>query len=859
MNTHSALRKPDAAARVTAVLGPTNTGKTHFAIERMLAHRSGMIGLPLRLLAREVYDKIVRIKGANAVALITGEEKIFPKDARYYVCTVEAMPLDISVACLVIDEIQLCADPERGHVFTDRLLHARGEEETIFLGADTMRGSIQRFVPRAYFMSRARFSDLAHTGHKKLTRLPRRAAVVGFSAEDVYGIAELIRRQRGGAAVVLGALSPRTRNAQVELYQSGDVDFLVATDAIGMGLNMDVDHVAFAAMEKFDGYGMRPLRPDEVGQIAGRAGRHMNDGTFGTTGECEPLDEELIARVEGHRYDPVRVLQWRNASLDFGSLDRLITSLDEPPPMKGLAKARPASDFSALRMLAANDDVITLTNSRSAVHRLWEACQLPDFRKLSSEEHVRLVHSIFLFLMSDEGVLPDDWLARQIERLNITEGDVATLSGRLAQIRTWTYASHRSSWVKDSAHWQEVTRAVEDRLSDALHERLTQRFIDRRTSVLMKHLREDETIDLTLDDSGGVAIGGETVGKLEGFRFEPDPRAEGIHGRTLRAAAMRGLEGEFVARARRLTAAEDKDIVLSEHGKLWWDGAVVGTLSKGSAPLAPRVEVLADDRLKGELRENVQTRLDAFVQSRIATRLLPLLSLGGGVEAKVGTSDALPAQARGIAHQLLENFGSLERAQVTLPDQIGPLIRALKAFGIWFGKRSIYLPKMLRPDAASLLALLWGVWTEQQRLFTPPQAGLTSFVNDGNLPLGFLAAAGFRVIARRAIRLDMLERLEEELEKGAAAGVNAETLLPKLVSLIGSSNDELKDVLAKIGWQIVEVADTGNGVTHVWRRELPRRQKQQQHRRPPKREPKVREIKVDPNSPFAGLAALLRK
>jgi len=858
MNNDPARRAPDAVSRVTAVLGPTNTGKTHFAIERMLAHRSGMIGLPLRLLAREVYDKIVRLKGANLAALITGEEKIVPKDARYYVCTVEAMPLDIPVACLVVDEIQLCADPERGHVFTDRLLNARGEEETIFLGADTMRGAIQRFIPRAYFMARTRFSDLAYTGHKKLTRLPRRSAVVGFSADDVYGIAELIRRQRGGAAVVLGALSPRTRNAQVELYQSGDVDFLVATDAIGMGLNMDVDHVAFAAMEKFDGYGMRPLKPEEAGQIAGRAGRHMNDGTFGTTGEAVPLDEELVSRIEGHRYDPVRVLQWRNSTLDFHSIERLLTSLDEPPPTRGLGKARPASDYTALRHLATQDDVLALANSRTGVHRLWDACQIPDFRKLSVDEHIRLVQSIFLFLMSDEGVLPDDWLARQIERLNITDGDVATLSGRLAQIRTWTYASHRSNWTKDPGHWQGVTRAVEDRLSDALHEQLTQRFIDRRTSVLMKRLREDDEIALTLDDSGGVAIDGEVVGKLDGFRFEPDARAEGVHGRTLRAAAMRGLEGEFVARARRLVECEDKAITLSEHGKLWWDGAIIGHLTAGGAPLAPRVEILADERLKGDLRDEVQTRLDAFVQTRIGTRLQPLLALGEGVEAKAGTEDALPAAARGIAHQLLENFGSLERAKVQLPENIGSLIRALKPFGVWFGRRSVYLPKMLRPDASSLLALLWGVWTKQPRLYTPPQAGLTSFVNDGGMPSAFLAAAGFRAIGRRCIRLDMLERLEEELEKGAASGANAEVLLPKLVSLIGSSNEELKATLTQLGWHMVEVADTGNGVTLVWRKQREKPQRPQKHRRD-RREPAAPKITVNPNSPFASLAALIRK
>src|SRR5579863_6738180 len=384
------IRPALSASRIGAVLGPTNTGKTHFAIERMLAHRSGMIGLPLRLLAREVYDRIARLRGAAEVALITGEERILAKQARFYVCTVEAMPLDISVACLVVDEIQLCADPERGHVFTDRLLHARGEEETLFLGSDTMRGMIQKFIPRAWFVTRPRFSDLAYTGAKKLTRLPRRSAVVGFSAEEVYGIAEIVRRQRGGAAVVLGALSPRTRNAQVALYQSGDVDFLVATDAIGMGLNMDVDHVAFAAREKFDGRSTRALTPAETGQIAGRAGRYMNDGTFGVTADCEPFEDELIARVETHRYDPIRVLQWRNAVLDFRSLESLNESLEAPPPERGLTRARPASDAVALKILSEDDEIRPLAATRDRVMRLWDVCQLPDFRKLSTDEHVKL-------------------------------------------------------------------------------------------------------------------------------------------------------------------------------------------------------------------------------------------------------------------------------------------------------------------------------------------------------------------------------------------------------------------------------------------------------------------------------------
>ena len=838
------MHKQYRHTKVTALLGPTNTGKTFFAIERMLAHKCGMIGLPLRLLAREVYDRIVKLRGANDVALITGEEKIVPKHPRYYVCTVEAMPLDILVACLVIDEIQLCADAERGHVFTDRLLHARGTEETLLLGSDTMRGIIQRFIPNAWFVSRARFSDLAYNGPKKLTRLPRQSAVVGFSAEDVYGIAEVIRRQRGGAAVVLGALSPRTRNAQVELYQSGDVDFLVATDAIGMGLNMDVDHVAFAARDKFDGARMRPLAPAEIGQIAGRAGRYMNDGTFGVTGDCEPFEDELVHRLETHRYDPVRVLQWRNRSLDFRSLAKLNESLDAPPPERGLVRARPASDAVALRTLSTDEEVTALATSRDHVVRLWDVCQLPDFRKLSTDEHVKLVRNIFLFLSKD-GALPDDWLARQIARADVVEGDVATLSGRLAQIRTYTYAAHRSRWTRDGAHWQGITRAVEDRLSDALHERLTQRFIDRRTSVLMKHLRDDEFASLALDEAGGVSVGGEAIGKLEGFRFVPDPRAVGIHGRTLRAAALKGLESEIASRSTALAAAEDAAITLSENGKLWWDGAIVAKLAPGPSPLAPVVQMLADEHVKTEC---LQARLASWITERITARLRPLLALRDAAEARTGTQRALPGEARGIAHQLAENFGSLDRKTLPLPEKIGPQIRALRPFGVWFGRRTVYLPKLLRPDAAALLTLLWGVRTKIESPPAPPAPGLTSFAVDKGNDTASLQAAGFAVLAGRAIRFDMLERLEDELEKAMASGSDAETLQTQIVSLLGSGKDEARSVLAELGWQTVEVA----GAKQVWRRvkeKQPRRHERSAVSKKPEPPP-------DTNSPFAGLAAL---
>ena len=827
--------------KVTAVLGPTNTGKTFFAIERMLAHKSGMIGLPLRLLAREVYDRVVKLRGSHEVALITGEEKIVPKAPRFYVCTVEAMPLDIPVACLVIDEIQLCADPERGHVFTDRLLHARGEEETMLLGSDTMRGIIQKFIPKAWFVTRARFSDLAYTGAKKLTRLPRRSAVVGFSADDVYGIAEVIRRQRGGAAVVLGALSPRTRNAQVALYQSGDVDFLVATDAIGMGLNMDVDHVAFAARDKFDGARMRALRPDEIGQIAGRAGRYMNDGTFGVSVDCEPFEDELVQRVETHRYDMVRVLQWRNADLDFRSLAALNESLDAPPPERGLTRARPASDAVALKILSQDSEVAALATSRQSVARLWDVCQLPDFRKLSTDEHVKLVRNIFLFLSGEGRVIPDDWLARHIARADVSEGDVATLSGRLAQIRTYTYAAHRQGWTRDGAHWQGITRAVEDRLSDALHERLTQRFIDRRTSVLMKHLRDDEFASLALDEAGGVSIGGEAIGKLEGFRFVPDPRAVGIHGRTLRAAALKGLESEIAARSAALAGAQDSAITLSEHGKLWWDGAIVARLVAGASPLAPNIEMLADAHVKTDA---LRTRLETWIAARIAAKLGPLLALRDAADAKTGEQSALIGQARGIAHQLAENFAAMERSKLALPEKLGPLVRALRPFGVWFGRRTVYLPKLLRPDAAALLTLLWGVWNKKEAPPAPPAPGLTSFAVDKGSDTAPLHAGGFAAMGGRAIRFDMLERLEDELEQALSSGTDAETLMTKLVSLLGSSKEEASQVLAALGWRRIAVADA----KPVWRRakEKPRRPEKPSKPAPP----------PDPNSPFAGLAAL---
>ncbi len=843
---------PALSRRLTAVLGPTNTGKTHFAIERMLAHRSGMIGLPLRLLAREVYDKIVRLKGLTEVALITGEERIVPKFPRFFVCTVEAMPVDIPVAFLAVDEIQLSTDPERGHVFTDRLLHARGEEETMWLGALTMRGAIARIAPDTHFITRPRFSDLAYTGAKKLSRLPRRSAIVAFSVEDVYSLADTVRSQRGGAAVVLGALSPRTRNAQVALYQSGDVDFMIATDAIGMGINMDVDHVAFAAREKFDGMMVRPLRPEEIGQIAGRAGRYMNDGTFGVTGDTEPFDAELVQQIENHRYDPVKVLQWRNSALDFGSLDRLLSSLDAPAPARGLIKARPASDHATLMALARDEDVLKFACAPAAVRLLWQACQLPDFRKLTPDEHSRLVGQIYRHLMSKEGVLPEDWLARQIARLDVVEGDVDTLSGRLAQIRTWTYAAHKHGWTRDPAHWQEVTRGVEDRLSDALHERLTQRFIDRRTALLMRHMRDEEQLTLGLDDSGAVSIGSEHIGKLDGFRFAPDPRAEGIHGRTLRAAALKGLEGEIVARARALAKAPDSGITLSEHGRLWWAGAVVARLAAGPHPLTPTVELLADDLLKGDLRSLVEARLAAWVKDHIGQVLEPLVALKSAAEARTSDWDAggLPGPARGLAFQLAENLGQLDWSSRPPSSETRAAALGLRRFGVRAGRHALFLPRLIRPQAAALASMLWAVHARLSLVPSPPAPGLTSFAlekEDTEIPSGFLAASFFRKVGRRAVRLDMLERIEETLADATQKGRNADEVLLAIVSMLGSGTEDGLALIAALGWKR-ETRGEGDAASPVWQ---PRGKRKQAGRRRPKSRP------VPSGSPFAELKALI--
>ena len=780
-------------ARIAAVLGPTNTGKTHYAIERMLAHRTGVIGLPLRLLAREVYDRIKAIRGPSVVALVTGEERIVPERACYWVCTVEAMPQEIGAEFVAIDEIQLCADPERGHVFTHRLLHARGLSETVFLGSDTMRGTIAALVPKAEFMRRDRFSSLTYKGSKKISRLPERSAIVGFSVESVYAIAELLRRQKGGAAVVMGALSPRTRNAQVDLYQNGDVDYLVATDAIGMGLNLDIRHVAFSATSKFDGRRMRPLAPNELAQIAGRAGRHLQSGTFGVTGEAAPLSEEAVEAIENHRFAPIRRLQWRNPKLEFGSAEALIASLERASDNPLLTRTREADDLSALKSLAGASGVAPLLGGAPDLRLLWDVCRIPDFRGISAGEHAGLLERIFGFL-HDRGTVPDDWLARQIHRIDRVDGDIDALSKRLAYIRTWTYVAQRKGWVDDIAYWRDATRAVEDRLSDALHIRLTQRFVDRRTSVLMRRLKQKEGLVAEVNDKGEVTVENEFVGRLEGFRFRQDASATPDEAKTLRAASASALAPEFHLRADRFYNAPDTELDFTEQGGLMWGEHAVGKLVAGSEPLRPRAEAFVDEEAGAEVAQKVQRRLQHFIDRRIATLFEPLLAMQRDEE--------LTGLARGFAFRMVEALGVLPRDEVAAEvRELDQTARgALRKHAIRFGQFTIFMHPLLKPAPTRLRLVLWSLSKGLQEFPESPPPGLVTIPAIADVPEGTYTMSGYRLAGARAIRIDMLERLADLIRaEDTRGGFEAR---PDMLSISGMTLEQFANLMGGLGYSV---------------------------------------------------------
>lgn len=814
MNAPHHFIRPAKGPNLKAILGPTNTGKTHYAIERMLAHRSGMIGLPLRLLAREIYQTLCQRAGKEHVALVTGEERIVPDKARYWVATVEAMPTELSVECVVVDEIQTATHLDRGHVFTDRILHSRGTQETLLLGAGTMAPIISALLPDVDIIMRPRFSNLDYVGSKKITRQPRRSAIVAFSANEVYAIAELIRRQRGGAAVVMGALSPRTRNAQVDLYENGDVDFLVATDAIGMGLNLDIHHVAFAADMKFDGKQLRPLTPAELAQIAGRAGRHKRDGTFGITGGLEPFPDEVIEQLETHQFAPVKVLQWRSRDFDLRSLDALRQSLEVPAQHKLLTNIPTAKDQLALEFLQRHPNIGEI-RGREQTSLAWECAQIPDYRSISPAQHGEIIATIFQNLGTN-GYIFEDWMDEQVSFCDNSVGDIDTLSNRIKQIRTWTFVANRKNWLKDPTYWREKTSEIENNLSDALHERLTQRFVDRRTSVLLRHLRDKNMTTPEISQSGDVSLEGHKIGSIEGFRFNLSP-GEGGDAKNLRTAAGVAIAPEIKKRAEKVADAPNDEFVLATDGLIRWRGEIIADLAQGDELFRPRAVILADESLNGAELEAVQERISLWLKHHVNTLLEPLLQLREPTE--------LDGTARGVAYQIAEKLGVLPRQEVAqevkgLDQDVRGVMRKM---GVKFGAYHIYVPLSLKPAPRELALILWALQNggvRQPGVSELPQiilSGRTSIDVDQSFAKELYEIAGFKVVGPRAVRVDILERLadlirplisfdparnqEAEAPEGAAPG-NGFRVTVEMTSLLGCAGEEFSAVLKSLGYRV---------------------------------------------------------
>ena len=834
---------------VRAILGPTNTGKTHLAIERMCAHSSGVIGFPLRLLAREVYDKVVKLKGEKQVALITGEERIVPPGARYVLCTAESMPvrtgrddrpsegpLPAGFAFAAIDEAQLGSDPERGHVFTDRMLRARGREETLILGSDTLRPLIRKLLPEAEVVSRPRFSTLRYAGAAKLSRLPPRSAVVAFSAEQVYALAEMLRRFKGGAAVVMGALSPATRNAQVAMFQRGEVDYLVATDAIGMGLNMDVTHVAFAGLEKFDGRRDRRLTISEMAQIAGRAGRHQRDGSFGTLGlggdKAPELSEEEAAAIEDHRFRPLDHLYWRSSDLDYTTVTDLIASLEAKSDDPLLKPAPLAIDLAVLKLLA-EDPVIAATKASKA-RKLWAVCGLPDFRKVGPMHHARMVRRLFSYI-GEGGHIPHEWFAAEVTRLDNVAGDIEALADRLAGIRSWAYIAQRVDWLADPAKWAERTRAVEGRLSDALHERLTQRFVDRRTAVLVRDIgaRGSDALPVTVAADGEVSVGPEPIGHLAGFEFRVDPSARLADKRLLLAAAERRLGDELDRRAAALCAAPDADFRLVEEAgglAIGWDGHILARLAPGRSLLEPAVRTArALDRLSADRRTNLRSRLEKWVEAQISKHVPALRALSIAAADPKSTPGV-----RALAAMAVDAGGNLPRRSIAA--QLSALDKAdrhaLHRLRVRLGALDVYVQSLLKPAAQQWRAALLAVRSGQPmpRLPEPSAAML-----DGSAdPRG--AALAFRRLGTDWLRIDLADRLATHAHHVRQHGGQDPVDRPLATSL-GLDEPTVRHLMAEVGF-------VPAGESWAWRG----------HRRPRRREPQG----PRPGNAFAALAGLKR-
>lgn len=838
---------------VRAILGPTNTGKTFLAMDRMLAYPTGIIGFPLRLLARENYDKVVAQHGVSSVALITGEEKIIPPNPRWWICTVESMPLDRLVEFVAVDEIQLCADPDRGHIFTDRLMNARGRSETMFMGSDTMAGLIRQLVPDVLIESRPRFSTLRYTGQSKLTRLPRRSAIVAFSVDEVYGIAELVRRQRGGTAVVLGALSPRTRNAQVAMYQAGEVDYLVATDAIGMGLNMDVNHVAFARLRKFDGHRIRPLDAPEVGQIAGRAGRHLNDGTFGVTNNQSPPSDEIVAAVEAHQYQPLTKIFWRSRALDFRSATTLMKSLQRHPPSEQLIRVRNGEDQAALAALIRDETVLDRAQTRDRVHLLWDVCQIPDFRQMTPDHHADLLGQIFMRLTDGDGLLSRDWLTQQFQRLDRTDADIDTITNRIAHIRTLAYIAHRGAWLADATGWQDRAREIEDRLSDALHERLIHRFVDKRASMLTRGDIAAADLMAGVRRNGEVVVEGHVIGHLEAFRFIPHQAADAREAQALMAAAEKVLRDYTAEYVGTFEEAENQIITLEQGRTICWAGKPVARLEKGASPWQPRLHVLQGFVQDQTCVQRIENRLNAWLNWHIDRRLGPLLALQKG-----GFSGA----AKGLCYQLLEGLGccTLEASQAQVRKLTAEDRKTLSASQVRFGTETVYVHTLLKPQALKTRAALWSAW---MGLAIPEDVNGKSLTislstsDDEKYSHKDWLMLGYRCAGRHALRADRYEHLLATLRRQA----RADGIVPNasLAKLAGCETEALPDMLRSLGCSPVKgsegtlfrIRNTKKSAARGAKRTGSKSNAKQKD----KKDPRVG--KPNPDSPFAALKGLI--
>ena len=784
--------------KISAVLGPTNTGKTHLAIETMLSFENGMIGFPLRLLAREVYDKVVNKVGINKVALITGEEKIIPSEAKYFLCTVESMPIDKYLDFVAVDEIQMCSDHERGHIFTDRLLNMRGNKLTMLMGSNTIKNIISKLDDDIEFINRNRLSKLSYSGHKKISRIDRKTAIIAFSAEEVYAIAELIRRQKGGAAIVMGSLSPKTRNAQVALYQSGDVDFLVATDAIGMGINMDLDHVYFSNLKKFDGKKSRRLNLSEIGQIAGRAGRYLNDGSFGITGQCKEIISEEVDLLENHKFEDIQSLFWRNSELNFNNPSSLIKSLDEKPQKFWLRKIHEREDEKALKFFLRDKNLINQENNKYELKLLWECCQIPDFVKKTYGNHYEVIGNVFKYLNSKKGKITNDYMHLQLMKLNKFEGNVDSLSNRIANVRTWSYVSNKNNWVENQDYWIEKTKILEDKLSERLHEELTKTFIDKRASVLARGLKQDMKFETNILENNDVMIDNQFIGKINGLKLELDLKKGALETdiKSLKKAARQTVGPELERRIQ--TIIETSLIELHEDFKIYWNKSPIVKLTAGKDYLEPDFELIVDDILEQNQKQKLINFIGKWLKNKIEITLKSLVDLKNIKESK--------SSIKALAFQLYENNGVLKRDQVydylkKMPQEDRKILRDL---GVKFGRYHIFLHKLIKPEAVSLRTLLWKNYNQKYLNLKPPTFGLNFLHDTKNMNKNFMLLCGFEKFNNFFVRIDILERLFVKIINSDAKKDSEIKMIPEMLNLLGCSKENFKNLLKNVNYKIIE-------------------------------------------------------